>query len=111
LTTLSIFINTKKILVPKINSRLTGIQRRFLDEMDLDMKNGIVINDELIPSPNKMQRENYVAMNLLYAIENKNDDMVSTTCNYLIHRLPELKEIYYAKKESEITMELIFNER
>ncbi len=108
MATLSIFINNEKIFVFEKNTRQSGIQRRFLDEMDLNMAQGIKINDEEISSPDKKQRTNYVAMNLLYAIKNKNDGMVSTTCNYLAHRLPELKKIYYLEKGNEITMELIF---
>ena len=107
---LSIFINGTKVLAYDKDTRLPGKQRQFIDAMDLDMDEGIALNDEMIPSPDKMQRANYVVMNLLYGIEKKNDGMISSTCRYLAHRLPELKQIRATEKGNEITMELIFND-
>lgn len=107
---LTVFINGAKTLDYDKNTRQPGKQRQFLDEMDLDMDEGIKLNDEMIDSPDKMQRANYVAMNLLYGIEKKNDGLISSTCRYLASRLPELKQIKATEKGNAITMELIFNE-
>ena len=106
---LSIYINGNKVLEFDKNQRLPGKQRQFLDNMDLDMDSGIEINDVQIPSPDKMQRANYVAMSLLYGIEHKDEGMLSTTCSYLANRLPELKQIRSLESDEEITMDLIFN--
>ena len=106
---LSVFINGKKVLDYDKNSRLPGKQRQFLDNMDLDMDEGIEINDEIISSPDKMQRANYVAMSLLYGIENKSDGMISATCGYLANRLPELKQVRSVEEGNNIVMDLIFN--
>ena len=108
--TLSVFINGKKILDYDKNSRQPGKLRQFLDNMDLDMDAGIEINDEMISSPDKMQRANYVAMSLLYGIENKSDGMISATCGYLANRLPELKQVRSVEEGNQIVMDLIFNE-
>lgn len=107
---LSVFINGKKVLDYDKNSRQPGKQRQFLDNMDLDMDAGIEINDEMISSPDKMQRANYVAISLLYGIENKSDGMISATCGYLANRLPELKQVRSVEEGNQIVMELIFNE-
>lgn len=107
---LSIYINGKNILEYDKNTRQTGIQRRFLDNMDLDMDEGIEINGEMINSPDKIQRANYVAMNLLYGLEKDSEGMINTTCGYLVNRIPELKQIRAIEKGEEITMELIFND-
>lgn len=107
---LLVLINGTKALDYDKNTRQPGKQRQFLDAMDLDMDEGIELNDERIASPDKMQRANYVAMNLLYGIEKKNKGMILATCGYLANRLPELKQISAIEKGNEITMELIFNE-
>ena len=106
---LSIYINGEKILDYNKNTRQTGIERRFLDSMDLDMDEGIEINGEKIHSPDKIQRANYVAMNLLHGIEHDSEGMVSATCGYLVNRLPELKHIRAVENGDDITMDLIFN--
>ena len=107
---LSIYINGKNVLEYKKNTRMPGKQRQFLDSMDFDMDEGIEINDEIIESPDKIQRANYVAMRLLYGIESKSEGMISATCGYLVNRLPELNQIHSVENGEEITMSLIFNE-
>lgn len=107
---LSIFINGKKVLDFDKNARQPGQQRKFLDGMDLDMDEGIEINGEMISTPNKIQRANYVAMSLLYGIHSDSESMISATCCYLANRLPELKQIRSIEDDEEITMELIFDE-
>ena len=74
------------------------------------MDEGIEINGEMISSPDKIQRANYVAMSLLYGIKKNSEGMNSATCGYLSTRLPELKQIRALKKGGEITFDLIFNE-
>lgn len=81
-----------------------------MDNMDLDMDEGIEINGEMISPPDKMQRANYVAMSLLYGIEQNSEGMISATCGYLVNRLPELKQIRSVEEGDEITMDLNFNE-
>ncbi len=90
--------------------RHSGKQRQYLDGMDLDMDEGIELNNEMITSPDKIQHVNYVAMSLLYGIHSESDGMISATCAYLVNRAPELKQIRAVEKREEITMDLIFNE-
>ena len=107
---LSIYINGEIILQYDKNTRHPGKQRQFMDNMDLDMDEGIEINGQVISSPDNMQRANYVAMNLLHGIEIKNDGLISATCAYIVNRYPELKQIRSIEKGDEITMDLIFSE-
>lgn len=107
---LSIYINDEKVLEHNNDSREPGLLRRFLDNMDLDMDEGIEINDETIFSPDQSQRANYVAMNLLHGLELKNEGLISATCSYLVNRFPKLKQIRAIENGKEITMDLIFNE-
>ena len=107
---LSVYINGNKVLDYDKNTRLPGKQRQFLNNMDIDMDEGIEINGEMIDSPDTIQRANYVAMNLLYGIEKNSKSMISATCGYLANRLPELKQIRSIENSNKITMDLIFNE-
>jgi len=109
-TMLSVYINSIKALDYDKNTRQPGKQRQFMDSMDLDMDEGIEVNGEMIESPDKRQRANYVAMNLLFGIEQKSDGMISATCSYLANRYPELKQIRATEKGHEVTMELIFDD-
>ena len=109
-TMLSVYINGEKVLEYDKNTRHPGKQRQYLDGMDIDMDEGIELNDEMITSPDKMQRVNYVAISLLYGIHSESDGMISATCAYLANRAPELKQIRAVEKGEEITMDLIFNE-
>ena len=107
--TLFVYINGEKALDYEKNTRQPGVQRRFLDSMDHDMDEGIEINGELIESPDKIQRANYVAINLIYGIKQNSEGMISATCGYLTNRLPDLKQIRAVEHGKEVTMELLFN--
>ncbi len=106
---LTVYVNNQKVLEFDKSQRQPGKQRQFFDNMDLDMDDGIDINGDMITSPDKMQRVNYVAMNLLHGIENKDQGMISATCGYLANRIPDLKQIRSLEHGVEITMDLIFN--
>ena len=108
--TFSVYINGNKVLDYERPSRHTGIERRFLDEMELDLDEGIHLNGELIESPDKMQRASYVAMSLLYGIETENNDMVSIACAYLANRMTDLKQIRAVEEGQDVTLDFIFYE-
>lgn len=110
LKNLSVYINKNKIFDYDKTTRLPGKQRQYLDNMDYDMDQGIEINDKLISSPNKMQRANYVAMNLLHGIETDNKGLISATSAYLVNRIPDLESIQAVENGDEITMDLILSE-
>ena len=109
-TILSVYINGTKVLDHEKKTRQPGQQRKFLDGMDLDMDEGIELNGKMIDSPDKMQRAYYVAMSLLYGIENESEGMISATCGYLASRLPELKQIRAIESGKDVSLELIFHE-
>ena len=107
---LSVYVNQNKVLDYEKKEREPGVQRRFFDEMDLDMDKGIELNGEMIESPKKGQRNNYVAMSLLYGIENNNEGMISATCGYLANRLPGLKQIRATEQGQDVTLDFIFED-
>jgi len=109
-TKLRVILNGEEVFAYEKNTRHPGKQRELLDNMDLDMDEGIEINGELIESPDKMQRAQYVAMSLLYGIQMDGDGLISASCGYLVTRLPDLKQVRAVESGEEVTMELIFDE-
>ena len=107
---LRVVLNGNEVYKYEKNTRHPGKQREFLDNMDLDMDEGIEIDGKVISSPDKMQRAQYVAMSLLYGIQMKSEGLISAACGYLVTRLPDLKQIRAVEKGDEITMDLIFDE-
>lgn len=107
---LRIVLNGSEIHEYEKNTRHPGKQRELLDNMDLDMDEGIEIDGNVISSPDKMQRAQYVAMSLLFGIEMKSDGLVSAACGYLVTRLPDLKQVRAVENDKVVTMDLIFDE-
>jgi len=109
-TNLSVILNGNKIYEYEKTTRQPGKKREFLDNMDLDMDEGLELDGDFIRSPDKMQRAQYVAMSLLLGIKMNNDGLKSVTCGYLVTRLPELNQIRAIEEGEELTMDLIFEE-
>ncbi len=109
-TKLRVIVNGNEVFQYDKNTRHPGKQREIFDNMDLDMDAGIELAGDVIASPDKMQRAQYVAMSLLYAIQMNRDSLISAACGYLATRLPYLKQIRAAEHGDEVTMDLIFNE-
>lgn len=110
LSKLRIVLNGSEIHEYEKSTRHPGKQRELLDNMDLDMDEGIEIDGNVISSSDKMQRAQYVAMSLLYGIEMKSDGLVSAACGYLVTRLPDLKQVRAVENDKVVTMDLIFDE-
>ena len=109
-TMLRVVLNGNEIHEYEKTTRYPGKQREFLDNMDLDMDEGIEIDGEIIDSPDKMQRAQYVAMSLLYGIETSKEGLVSAACGYLVTRLPDLQQIRAVEEGEDVTMDLIFED-
>ncbi len=109
-TKLRVVLNGTEVFEYEKNTRHPGKQREFLDNMDLDMDEGIEIDGELISAPDKLQRAQYVAMSLLYGIKMQSEGLISASCGYLVTRLPDLKQIRAVESGEEVTMDLIFDE-
>jgi len=105
---LKIIFNDEVALQYDRTTRLPGKRRQFINMMDHDMNEGILIGGDLIEYPNQNQRAKYVAMNLIDGLYKKDDVLISVTCAYLGNRVPELKEIKANECNDGISMELIY---
>ncbi|HEY9200543.1 MAG TPA: hypothetical protein VIQ81_03010 [Gammaproteobacteria bacterium] len=87
--------------------RLPGRVRRYLDEMDRDMDTGIMLGEQPVATPDAYQKQLYVAMQLLIAIDDHNKNQAQVLCCYLQERNPELIEVRVTEQGGEFNLKLI----
>lgn len=68
-------------------------QLRYLDQMDEKMNAGITLGDEVIVNPDQQQRAQFVAFNLVTAIQQDNEGVIAAMNSYLAMRYPDLKQV------------------
>lgn len=106
---LVVVINNVKMLEYDRSKRLTGVQRRFLDEMDAQMDDGIQLGDEFIDKPKVLQRCQYVANTLINSVLAEKDPLAAATCSYLASRLPNLQQVRALSSDDGTSIELVFD--
>jgi len=104
---LTVFINDENVYEFNRELSLIDEQLAFLEKMDSDMDNGIKVNGELLASPNKQQRATFVAMNLIKALQQENEAIITASCTYLINRFSELLEVHANDYGKTIKIELV----
>jgi hypothetical protein len=85
-------------------------QAVYLEKMDEKMKLGIEIGNEVIENPDLNQRAQFVAANLLNALQSGNEEMSAALCTWLANRLPDLKQVKYDENGEEVSIDLVFDE-
>ena len=85
-------------------------QAVYLEKMDEKMKLGIEIGNELIENPDLNQRAQFVAANLLNAMQTGNEEMSAALCTWLANRLPDLKQVKYDENGEQVSIDLVFDE-
>ena len=89
---------------------LPAHQAAYLDKMDATMDNGILIGDETVRNPDKTQRAQFAAANLVHALKTDDESMAAAMCSYLAIRLPELKQVRIEDFNGEVAVELVFDQ-
>jgi hypothetical protein len=102
----SVTLNNQTIFQAS-EDRLPGRVRRYLDEMDQDMNMGIMLGDQPVAEPDAYQKQLYVAMQLLIAIDDHNKNLSQVLCCYLQERNPALIEVRVAEQGGEFNLKLI----
>jgi len=105
--TLSIFINEQVVYEYDRDTHMDEQKLVFLDNMDADMERGIKIQGELITSPDKQQRAKFVVMNLIKALQQENNAIISASCAYLVNRHPTLLEVHANDHDDSVKIEFI----
>ena len=89
---------------------LPDYQAAYLDKMDVQMKEGISIGEELISDPDLNQRAQFISANLVHAIKTNDEPKAAALCTYLAVRLPELKQVKIEDHDGEVSVELVFDQ-
>lgn len=82
-------------------------QLEFLNKMDSDMDRGFKIQGELINNPDSKQRATFVAMNLVKALQQDNQAIITASCAYLVTRQPALVEVHARDQGGAIVIEFV----
>jgi hypothetical protein len=93
------------------NKPLTDYQTTYLQSMDAKMDQGIDVAGEMISQPDLNQKTQFVAANLLHALQSGDEGMTSALCTFLATRHPDLKQIKYDETDGNISIELVFDEK
>ncbi len=85
-------------------------QREYLDNMDKKMDQGFDFAGETILNPAQPQKSQFVAFNMVQALENKDDQTAIIMFTYLVNRLPALKQVRARSENGKIGVEFIFDQ-
>ena len=88
---------------------LPSDQYAYLDGMDAKMDRGIQLSGQAIADPDALQRAQFVALQLVQAIEAGNEGMAAATCAYLAIRVPDLRQVKVDDKGNQRTLDLVFD--
>ncbi|MDH3561211.1 MAG: hypothetical protein OEN52_09700 [Gammaproteobacteria bacterium] len=106
---MAVFLNGIAQLEYDRDKPLPDHQIVYLEKMDTRMDAGILVGEETIEHPDENQRAQFVAANLLHAINSDDESMAAALCSYLANRLPDLKQVSIEDTEGEVSIELIFD--
>lgn len=107
---LSIYVNQNPVYEYDTELNLDDGQLSYLDKLDSDMGRGIKIHGELIENPDEKQRGTFVALNLIKALQQGNEAVISVSCAYLAKRFPDLSEVHVKDHEKTVLVEFVENE-
>lgn len=82
-------------------------QQAYLDKMDEKMDMGIPSGQGNIFAPDQEQKAQFVANQLMMAIETDDEQLISASMAYLATRLPGLKQVTSKEKDGQQQITLI----
>lgn len=107
---LAVLINNEIVFEFDRELSFADQQLAFLDKMDSDMDSGIKIHGELLVKPDSQQRASFVVMNLIKALQQDNEAVITASCAYLVNRFPRLIEVHANDHGKSVKIELIDEE-
>jgi hypothetical protein len=107
---LVILLNGESQLQYDRSKPLADHQRHFLDKMDSEMQQGIMINGQFFDHPQLPQRAQFVALNLIQAVQNNEEQKAAAMCAYLAVFLPDLKQVKAEQNADGVFIDLVFDQ-
>jgi len=100
-------VNQQTVFEYDRSTSIEAAQSTYLDTMDVAMRRGLKIHGELIINPDKMQRARFVALNLIKALQQDNEAVISVACAYLVSRCPALREVQANDEGTSVEITLV----
>lgn len=88
---------------------LQDAQRQYLDRLDTRMDGGIELGGRRIETPDPLQRAQFIALQLLQAVQDGNEAVAAASCAYLANRIPDLKQIRATTRGGLLAFDLVFD--
>ena len=88
---------------------LEPAQRDYLDRLDQRMDAGIELGGRRIEQPDALQRAQFIAQQLLDAVQAGNEAVAAATCAYLANRIPDLKQVRAVTRAGLLSFDLVFD--
>ncbi len=93
---------------------LSGDQKAYLEDMDKTLEEGFVLAGQKLEQPTLEQKTQFVAINLVQALQKQEDKTAIILFSYLVDRMPDLKQAKARVKETrsgnKIGVEFVFDE-
>ena len=107
---LAVVINGEVVLEYDREVTLTDTQRDSLQKMETKMDSGFILAGEQILNPDKNQRLQFIASNLIQALlEDGNEGLIAASTAYLAENLPDLKQVTANTKDGQPLIDLVFD--
>lgn len=88
-----VLVNGQSYIEYDRSKALSDSQLQYLDQMDAKMDAGIELGNEKFSAPDDKQKAQFIALTLLTAITDENDQLIAATSSYLAVRYPDLKQV------------------
>lgn len=88
---------------------LVAHQQKFLEKMNAELQQGVTVNDQKFPNPDMQHRAQFVAINLIQAVQNGEEQKAAALCAYLAVYLPDLKQVNAEQNQDGVLIDLIFD--
>jgi hypothetical protein len=89
---------------------LPDYQGAYLERMDQRMAAGIEIDGQPVANPDRSQRAQFIAANLVHAILTGNEAVAAAMTTYLAVRFEDLKQVKITEQEGGFGIDLDFDE-
>ena len=106
---LVILLNGTPMLEYDRGQALSDRQRESLQRMEEKLDQGILLGERFVTRPERQQRVEYMAANLVAALLEGEDVAAAASCAWLAMALPELKQVKALEKEGNVAIELVFD--
>lgn len=101
----------RQVIYTSTPMRAPGRLRRYFDEIDLKMEEGIMLGSQNIEKPDDYQKQQYAAFLLTSGLQSKDKNLIHVMTAFLHERYPELEEIRVSKQGEDFNLKLINNSR